>query len=240
MDALWTPQYYQKVLALDPVAYWMLDEKSGTVAYDLVSGRVAGAQNGAYTGVTLGQPGIGDGRTGPFYDGTNDYTNAYSAALAAAFNGAEGTVMIWSRVANAGAWTDGNERRHLTLLADGNNYILVRKAVANNTLQWFYNAGAVFKGFTVGGYATTDFFQTAITWSATADEVSVYYNGALAAATLNGLGVWAGALNAIFTVIGAADLVPTSSWNGGLAHCAVWDRPLPLAEIAALYVVPAT
>ena len=107
MRARWTPQYYQKVLSYDPIAYWMMDEKQGAVSYDMVTARNTGARNGAYTGVTLGQPGIGDGNTSPLFDGANDFTNIYSASFNAAFNGAEGTLGIWMRVFNVAVWTDG-------------------------------------------------------------------------------------------------------------------------------------
>ena len=49
--------YSEKVLALSPIAYWPLWEAAGAVAED-ISGN---GFDGAYTGVTLGQTGIGDG-----------------------------------------------------------------------------------------------------------------------------------------------------------------------------------
>ena len=55
--------YYKKVLATEPanlLAYWPLNEGSGSVADNLEG---TAARDGAYTGVTLGQAGIGDGWT---------------------------------------------------------------------------------------------------------------------------------------------------------------------------------
>ena len=43
--------------------------------------------DGAYTGVTLGQDGIGDGNTCPLFDGANDFLDFYSAGFSSAFNG---------------------------------------------------------------------------------------------------------------------------------------------------------
>ncbi|GAI14148.1 unnamed protein product, partial [marine sediment metagenome] len=77
--------YDDKVLGMDPIAYWPLSETSGLVANCLVNP----AQNGVYTGVTLGQPGIGDGNTAPYFDGTNDYVDVLTAAFIAAYNGSE-------------------------------------------------------------------------------------------------------------------------------------------------------
>lgn len=229
-------QYHERVLATDPIAYWVLDEKSGAVAYDLVSGRVAGAQNGAHVGVTLGRDGIGDGRTSPFYDGANDFTNVFSAALAGAFNGAEGTVLIWGRVNGAGVWTDGAWRRLCEFNASPANRVIISKHLNNNTLTWAYQAGGVIEIVNTAGYTTTDWFCMAMSWSAGADAVIPYFNG-VPGATMATLGVWAGALSNTNTIIGAENITPITIWNGTLAHCALWDRALPAAPLADLAVV---
>ena len=76
--------YTGKIQALGPIAYWPLSEASGTTIVD-ASGN---ARNGAYTAVTLGQAGIGDGRTSASFDGSTSFGDLYSASLAGAFNGA--------------------------------------------------------------------------------------------------------------------------------------------------------
>ena len=82
---LMTPTYIQKVLGIEPgnlIAYWPMSEPSGGIA---INAEGTAARNGAYTGVTLAQPGIGDGNTCPLFDGANDFNNVYSASLDAAF-----------------------------------------------------------------------------------------------------------------------------------------------------------
>ncbi|MGA2246669.1 MAG: LamG-like jellyroll fold domain-containing protein [Verrucomicrobiota bacterium] len=70
-------QYEQAVLQYQPIAFWPLDETSGTTAYDVVGGN-----NGSYVGgCTLGQPGPANA----FFGATS---------LAAAFDGASGYVDI--------------------------------------------------------------------------------------------------------------------------------------------------
>ena len=232
-------QYHQRVLATDPIVYWVQNEKSGTVAYDLVSGRVAGAQNGTHVGVTLGQPGIGDGNTCPLYDGANDYANVHTPAFAGVFSGAEGTVMIWAKVANAGVWTDGTARSLIYLQADGNNYVRIRKSNANNLLEFWYKAGGTFDSV-APAYSATIWTPIAITWDINAGgtgEMRAFLNGSQVGATQVGLGVWVGALNGVSTVIGAGTTVPDLVYDGYLAHCAVWDRALAPAAIADLAVV---
>lgn len=229
-------QYHQRVLATDPIAYWVQDEKSGAVAYDLVSGRVAGAQNGAYTGVTLGQDGIGDGRTSPYYGGANDYTNIHSATLAGAFNSSTGTALIWFRIGAAGVWTDGNQRNALTLVVDGANGIQIFKDGNANLMACRYRAGGVTKNVVIPSGGTLDWIHIGLTWNKPADEMRPYYNGTQFGATQNGLGVWAGNLAAAFTNIGCYQTIPNFVTNGYIAHVAVWGRVLA-AEIADLAVV---
>ena len=236
MSIQWTPQYYQKMLALNPIAYWVEDEKSGTVAYDLVSGRVAGAQNGTHSGVTLWQNGIGDGRRAAGYNGQSSYTNIYSAALAAAFSGASGTAMIWMRVSGVGVWTDGAVGGMFVLQVDGNNYVRLRKSNANNQIQFWYKAGGTFESV-VAAYSALTWTHIAVTWSKAAEEMRAYLNGVQTGVTQVALGVWAGALSVSTTVLGASNNTPAEPFPGYLAHAAVFNRALSPAEIETLSVV---
>ncbi len=228
--------YREKVLSTGPIAYWMQAESSGSVSIDDVN---SPAQDGAYTGVTLGQPGIGDGRTSPFYDSANDFNNVFSASLQGAFNPSEGTLMCWIRVFNAAIWTDG--LRHYACLfgADGaTNVAYIRKSTANNTIDFVYAANGTVEIVSPAGITSTDFIQAAITWSVAADEVRAYLDGAQVGVTQNGLGVWVGAFNAVRAVFGStAGSGAFTPWGGNLAHGIPWDRPLAPAEVARLAVV---
>lgn len=226
--------YAIKVLKTDPIAYWVQGEASGLVAVDQVD---SPAQDGIYQGVTLGQPGIGDGNTAPRYDGVNDFTDIYSASLAAAFDATQGTLAIWARVAAVGDWTDGVIRVMVQLFVDGNNFVRIDKGAGNNTLEFIYRAGAVTKQRNVNPVTDLIFMHLAATWSASADEFRVYFNGAQSGATLNALGAWVGALANTRCLIGANTQVPANVWDGYLAHCVVWDRPLSAPEIADLAVI---
>jgi hypothetical protein len=236
----WTVQYCQRVLATDPIAYWMLDEKAGAVAYDLVSGRIAGAQNGAHAGVVLGQDGIGDGRTCPLYDGANDYTNIYSATLNGVFDGDEGSLLLWARVSGAGIWTDATQRKAAILLADANNFVRMQRHTGNNLLEFSQVAGGTVKTASLSTGGSLGWMCLGLTWSLSTGatgEVRLYYNGVQSGATLTGLGTWAGNLSNTGTVIGALNLTPNEVWSGYLAHGAVWDRAISAAEVADLAVV---
>ena len=80
--------YVRKVLRPNPIipydptsliGFWLQDEQAGGVSYD----RSGLGHHGAYTGVTLGQPGVpGMGMTSAYYDGITDFDNIHSADLA--------------------------------------------------------------------------------------------------------------------------------------------------------------
>ena len=102
--------YAQRILSIAPnniVGYWPLDEHSGTTVTD----KSRQGNNGSYTGVTLNNAKGPDGRGIPFFDGTNDFGDIYSAALNSDFNGNEGAMMGWFKVQNSGVWTDGSTNR---------------------------------------------------------------------------------------------------------------------------------
>lgn len=216
------------------IAYWPLNELSGTIAHCLVNV----AQNGTYTGVTLANtPGPGDVGSAPLFDGANDYVNIYSAALAAAFNGAEGTVAIWAKVFDAGTWTDSTTRKALLLRADNNNRIFMHKTDANNDFRHEYRAGGTICGQNTLSMTSTDWVHYALTWSASADEMKSYIAGVQSGATATGLGTWAGTLSDVRSLIGANSNTPDAVWYGWLAHCAVWNTPLSSDQIADLATV---
>ena len=225
--------YAAKVLSYSPIAYWPLWEPSGGVAEDLVNS----AQNGAYTGVTLGQPGIGDGNTCPLFDSVNDFVNIYSATLATAFNPAEGTMMIWSKVFDVGVWTDAKYRAHMTIKADNQNRIMNGRTNTNNQVRQHYKAGNVTEQILRAGLTSLDWIVWHITWSRIVEnQVRTYVNGG-SEQTSATLGTWVGALAANACNIGADLSTPTDGWHGWLAHGAVWDTPLASAQIADLVVV---
>lgn len=225
--------YVAKVLATNPIAYWILGEHEGAVARCQIDPN----QNGTHVAVALGNAGIGDGQVCPSYDGAAGYTNIHSAALVAAFDGAEGTALIWVKVSGAGVWTDGVQRFLFTLRADGNNMVYISRGAANGRLAYVYIAGGTTELVNLNGLAETGWMCIAITWSAGDDEVIAYYNGAQTGAAQTGLGAWAGSLAATTTVIGAFNTTPTNVMGGLEAHCMLWDSALVPATIANLATV---
>lgn len=229
-------EYWQRVKEIRPaslLAYWRLNESSGTTAADS-SGN---SHSAAVSGTTWGASGIGDGDTAASFDGVNDFINLYSTGLRDAFNGPAGTVMIWGRVANVGVWTDGMSHSLVRLVADGNNLVHLFKPSTSNYLEWRYTAGGTIKNYDLSGVSTLNYFVMAITWNKNAGangEVKCYYNGVQVGSTLTGLGTWAGQLASTTACIGARDTTPTNPWAGILAHAALWNVALSANEIAQL------
>lgn len=219
--------YLRRLQAMGPIALWPMDSLSGTTARDATPN----GRNGTYSGVTLGQPGIGDGKTSPLFDGVNDFCDVYSASLAGAFNGDEGSLVAWAKVSGAGVWTDGTSRYLVSLQADATNYQVIRKYSTNNTLRFdsrATNTKTVSVTTSLAGW-----FHAALTWSRSADEVKVYLNGVQQGAAQTGLGAWAGTLVSNATVIGSSSSsTPASCWSGWLAYVAVFARALTPGEVA--------
>lgn len=225
--------YTNKVIGLTPIAYWPLAEPSGTTIVD----ESGNGRNGAYTAVTVAQPGIGDGRTSASFDGATSFGNIFSASLQGAFNGAEGTLALWAKVSAAGVWTDATARDLTNLGVSGSNVPRIQKPTTSNQMQCTYIAGGTNKTVNIGT-STTAWVHFAMTWSKSADQMIAYINGVQSGATQTGLGVFAGSLSATLTTIGAASTVPAAVWSGLLAHVAVWATPLSAGQIATLAVVP--
>ena len=227
--------YTQKVIATAPLAYWPQAESSGSTATD----ESGNGRNGAYTGVTLGATGIGDGRTAATLDGTTSFNNVYSASLDAAFNNAEMTIAGWFQVTSAGVWSDAANRAVMHIGADiTNNLIRFLKTTTNSQLVGRIVFGATAKSvtFTVSDPLTWQHF--AVTASKSGDAMKVYLNGVQQGATQTALGTWAGALSNVSCAVGCQRTSAlTMPWAGNLAHAAVWASALSAAQIATLAVV---
>lgn len=226
--------YSGKVLSYSPIAYWPLNEATGTNANCLVNS----AQDGTYTGVTLGQTGIGDGNTCPLFDGTNDYVDIYSAALNTAFSGTAGTMVIWAKVFNAAVWADTNSRMAVSLSDIGNeNRVKLRKSTTNNRLDAIYNQGGA-GDVTVSRDPgpSTSWLHMAMTWNVAATALTFYVTG-LASATDTIAAGWVQLFDSDKCAIGSHDTTPSQCWYGWLAHCAIWDSVLTPAQIADIATV---
>lgn len=222
--------YRARVLRLRPAAYWPLDEASGATAYD----RAGSGLNGTYSNVTLGQAGIGDGRTAALYNGSTSFTNLYSAGLSALM-GNEGSLGLWLKLSNVSGWTDGIVRMGVRLYADINNRLQIYKKDTSNQVELDQIAGGIYRSYVfTGANAFGDgWFHLGFTWSAAGGSVRYYVNG-VRRSTNGAPGVWVGGLNSTFTIAGAGSTTPTFQWSGRLAHLVYFTRALTPAEMGLL------
>ena len=233
--------YTKKVINIDPAnlaGYWPMNEASGATA-DNAEGTAA--RDGTYTGVTLGQPGIGDGNTCPYFDGANDIMNLNSASLGAACISDEMTIMCWAKVANAGVWTDGLWAYIMVLTYGSSTDLMwIIKSNVNNKLQFnteWGNGGPTVPQFTP--ISTTDWMHLAITMSVSADEVWAYVNG-VKTSGVPGSGMLTQldiVLDPVRALVGARHSTVVDCFNGYIAHAAIWTSALTPAQIAELAAV---
>ena len=224
--------YLNKVLSIESdslIGVWLQNELSGSVSFD----RSGQGNNGAYTGVTLGQPGVpGMGLTSPLFDGANDFNDIYSAELNADFDGAEGTLLAWAKVANAGVWEDSTQRRISTIQVDTENKLYITRTTINNQIQFVYEAGNVQEIQSTSALSNLDFACYAMTWSKSGDAAKYYIAGAASGVTDTGLGTWVGNLVNTGTVMGAGSTAPAQVWSGNIGPVALWNKALTAAQIA--------
>jgi Putative Ig domain len=198
------------------VAYWQQNELSGTESFDSSN---TGA-NGTYTNVQLGQPGIGDGQTSALYTATptsND--ELYSAALAAAVNLNEITLLIWGKPSDSSLWNNGQTNLLFRLGNSDASSIVDIVHVGGPYLQVRYgdtihNVGSAMSG--------TSWFTSSITVSKFGDVMRGFVNGFQIGVDIHALPSFTGPLSAAQSHIGFP--LNTFTWPGYSQHALVLNR----------------
>lgn len=207
------------------IGYWPLDDQSGTTARD-VSGY---GHNGAYSNITLGQDGIGDGSASASFNGTNSYVNLFSAGLASVFSGIEGTLSLWVKVNAIDRWeAETTARRIAVLTGDATNNIYVRRA-SLNSLFFGYLSNNSLSDVSVSDINPTDWMHIALVWSQSGDFVRSYINGKQVVSEKASVADWSAA--ALTGVSLGRDVY---YWWGNMAHCALGNIALTAEQISGL------
>lgn len=222
--------YVQKVLGLDLtnlLAYWPMNEASGSTAND-ASGN---GRTGTYSGATLDfEPGP-DGGPAPRFDGINDYLNVFSASLQSAWNANQGSITAWVRVNTASVWSDGLARRAVYIGLDASNLVTLCRGGTNNMQGTRIAAGTNKVSIGVVGPGT-GWVHLAITWDQANDQFKYYQNGVQSGGTQTGIGTFS--VTPTTMLVGANNTTGSLVWNGQLAHVAFWKKALSSTEIASL------
>jgi hypothetical protein len=218
------PTPYEKSLqALGPMAYWPLNENSGTVAYDTIGG-----YNGVYNGnVTLGQPGVTDSGFGsPSYSALFDGSSAYVDIPEGPFNITGGiTTIVWVNLTVYPSFS----------CAFGHGDSSWRMSVNGSGQPGAADGGA---GDATSGTSVVDGNWHMLAYSYSGDlsaqnNGALYVDGVLVANDSvtttpagDALDVWIG---------GAPDYGTGRLLNGSIAHAAIFNTGLTSNQIAAIY-----
>jgi hypothetical protein len=214
-------RYWQKVKAAAPLGYYMIDELSGAVGLD----NSGNGYNGSYTGCTLGQAGIGDGKTSGLF-GVSSRLNLATSGIIPVFNPNEFTILKWYKVQSESVWTDATIRYLARINVDGNNDISIYKSTTANRVSFQYTAGGVGRFCNVDALTSTGYIQLAMTISKSADQMKAYVNATQVDATKNLLGNYIGTPSSFYFFNNAV---------GYGSHAVVFNRALSLAEIQGLF-----
>lgn len=224
-----TKSYIEKIQALSPIAYWPLNETSGTAVINY--GTLGTAANGSYTGVTLASTTAPGGTLAPYWDGTNDSATLTSTALNTAFNRSEFTMMAWAKMDFL--WSEAIYREVMAARVNNTNRAYFIKLNANGQFAFLYNGNsATTKQQTWTGQTSTGWMHFAMTVSVANNRVYTYINGVQFDSPNSGITAFVGNPTTTLGVDGVS-----SRWKGWIAHSAIWNRPLTTTEITNLYTL---
>jgi hypothetical protein len=222
--------YWQNILTIlgsSRVTLWPLGESLGTTVYD-ISGNSFNATN---TGATVGQVGIGDGRTSYYFDGTNDYI-AMPTTLNGVFNPAEGAMGAWV-MADAACWVGEDDRVVLHIGQDASNRFLIYKAFAN-TLRFYVPTGGVDRLDRTYVSTVTTPLLLGLEWSVAGNYIRAIVNGVRVGADAAYPNAYVGGV-ASWRSIGSVNFNSASSvWLGRIQHAFTCNAPLGLPKWAQL------
>jgi len=223
--------YITKVLGIqsaDLIAYWPMDETSGTNIID-ASGNLPA---GVYTNVTVNDAlGPDNVNNAPLFNGASSQASVFSSELATAFNGLAFSLSWWQKVASSGVWTDGISR-YFVAFGDGtvNGSVNGFKRTANNSLDLQHYANGELDEIIPISQSETGWVHWCLTSSDGNDRLILYKNGTLfSQVTL--IGTW----NSTLTYFRfGSNNTPALFWSGWLAHAALWSAELAIDDIQEL------
>jgi hypothetical protein len=212
--------------AANLIGYWPLNGSANDISGNGFHGTPSAA-------VTWGT-GVGDGGQAAVFAG-DGYIDLFSAALAAALNGEEGTLFSWFQVSEVGIWSDAAYRNVTEFYRDANNEINMFRRSTANQMGLQYKAGATSSALNavMNPSNPTGWIYGAVTWNKALDRAILYVTGSVPTVR-NTLGVWGGAIT--LALIGASTKVPAQAWKGSIAHVALWNAELSAAQIASFAV----
>lgn len=205
------------------IAFWSMDESSGTVAVD-ASGN---GYDGTYTDVTLGQSGIGDGKTAPLFNGTSSLVNC--GDLSSVMDPDVGTIALWVKPYSADSWLEDAGTYWMLVRSTTQNFYLGKNYRANKASAYLSTPDTTF----LETESSLGWVHWAITYS-TAERTFWFYRNGI---PLSGTTRFAGLPADIGWQVWLGSQFGYNFWNGYLAHALILDREateVELRKIASL------
>jgi len=229
------------------VTLWCPNVEGGISYFDDVALNCNYPYSGIYqpSGITYGQPGVGDGRTSTLHNGTDSGILIGSKAFGAIWNGNVGSMISWGKVAAAGQWTDTSTFRypnlHVKARQDLTVYLVMGKSSTAHTLAWRRRIGA---GDTNAQFehtyafdptGTLGFFCQGMSWDVVSNPKKIrcylYVPGVLNWTKLYddtplvGIQDWDNATYTAddFNTVIASGSLTQQEWIGNCAHSALWN-----------------
>jgi hypothetical protein len=215
--------YAEKVLSYHPFAYYQMDEVAGLVAVD----SSMNGYDGTYNAVTLANAPGPFGGMAPLFDPAAGIVYVDLLAAAAAFNRAEGAIVIAAQMFNAGVWTDGAYHYFVRVALDGNNYVAIYKSNTNNRLVFRRTAGGTNRLRNKDGVSETGWMILGLDWSESGNSFTGYYQGIQEGAALAADAFAAGAITIM--AAGCSDITGAGEHYGWLSQLAFFNAPLGAA-----------
>lgn len=222
----------KRIGSSDFVAYWPLQEESGTVAYDLsANGYNATSANLVHSRKVLGI----DGLPCAEFNGSTSYIDVYG--ILADEPTTEGTVSLWAATPDANIG-DTTAMYLVYLAVNSNNFIRIYFDTTANQFNGTYKAGGTASSVNGGllyniGYGA-EWHHFALTWSATGDAVKFYQDGVQQGTTQSSLGTWSGSIAEATSVVGSSSTTAADQFTGWMQHLAIWGAALSDDDIAEL------
>ena len=221
--------YKQRVLALSPLAYWALDETSGSTAVDATGNGF----DGTATAVTWGGETFVNGTPAPTFNGSTSIVLLPHAPLSAVFPYHSGSVMVWIHASSA-TMLDVTFRGIVQFNGTriGGNYRcrLIKPGTFSNRTQMMRDPGGVYNYDPYVGGAWQTYLWT---WNEATNSTLYYVDGVYGTET----GAIGTSANALTLALLGANTATTSFWEGGIAHVAIFNYVLSAAQVTDLATV---
>lgn len=243
-----TQEYIDRILELNPIGAWKLNETSNVPVVNYSAG--GSGFDGAYEGgasIFYDDAPFTNGDSTNFISlGGNYYIDLYTTPFQNAFDLSQGTVVLWQYDTGL-IWTSGSVHGFFQIMLDSTHYIRVYKSTTNYQLTCEVKTTnpttpKLLNIDLTDAVALDKWFAIAVSWNnvdvpSQSMQFNFYFRGANSISSIV-RGRFTGSPNQF--VLGNTSTLGTDSLSGNLAYCQYYDQVLTNSQIAQLSVPPLT